>query len=374
MAITRQEDFARDEILPSWWANRIQDRIAAARFRLRRVSATTIEAVAGANDEASGLNVQGQWRFRETNVQRAHPGGAAGTYLVFVTAKAQAISNSPLPNTDNTDYAFDLAIVADGTTPAIVAGTVDVYRRVGRLTWDGAAITSLVQEVGSVGGAQLDDDVFAAGGDLVATRQPGGGFLLTAADNLATQAELDAHAALAGTAHIIPVVTTLPAMPVDGQEVYFLADAANGVVWHLKYRAADPSAYKWQVLSGAALFSEVVPGETRTNAAYGPLATAGPSIALPLAGDYDIDIGALAYASVPTQVFMSYAVGGAAAADADAASIDVNNNVENAYMVIQRRRRKPGLGAVSLIAQYRTPTGTGGWANRFMRALPVRVG
>jgi hypothetical protein len=38
------------------------------------------------------------------------------------------------------------------------------------------------------------------------------------------------------------LVTALPATPVDGQECHFVADATNGVVWHMKYRAADTSA------------------------------------------------------------------------------------------------------------------------------------
>lgn len=50
------------------------------------------------------------------------------------------------------------------------------------------------------------------------------------------------------------LVSTLPASPYDGQEVFYLADAAAGVVWHLCYRAASPSAYKWEFVGGASLF------------------------------------------------------------------------------------------------------------------------
>lgn len=151
----RHEQFVRDEILPSWFVNRLQDRIATlSRFRLTRSDATTVKVAAAANDAGAALNVQGLWRFVEADVTRAHPGGAAGTYLIFATAKAQAVDNVPDPNTDHSDYAFALSIVPNATTPPIVAGVVDVFRRVGRLEWDGAAITRIWQEVGAE--AELD--------------------------------------------------------------------------------------------------------------------------------------------------------------------------------------------------------------------------
>lgn len=180
MAITEQEHFVRDEILPSWFVNRLQQRIVGlTNLRLRWVSATTIDVPAGADADAVVINIAENWRFVDTAIPpQAHPGGAAGLYLVFVTAAEQDIVNTPDPNTDLTDYSFGLAIVANGATPAIVPGTVDVFRRVGHLTWDGAAITSLVQEVGDVSGAQLQDSALVSG-TVTATRQPGGGFLLT---------------------------------------------------------------------------------------------------------------------------------------------------------------------------------------------------
>lgn len=274
MAITRQEEFVRDEVLPSWWANRIQDRLAPMlKFRLRRVDATTIEAVAGADDDASALNIDGQWRFVEAPVQRAHPGGAAGFYTVWVTARAQDITNAPLPNTDETDYSFDLAIVEGiGAAPAIVPGVVDVARRVGRLEWDGDEIVQLWQEAGEVGGPQIRDDALTVGTGIVKQRQPDGSILFMLGDHAATHAPggddpLDltlsrrsgvyadrppASGALNGVTyfatdklmtwqciggawvlvHAQPVIVAggaaLPANPIDGQEM--LLDWTNGML------------------------------------------------------------------------------------------------------------------------------------------------
>src|SRR4051812_22380129 len=50
-------------------------------------------------------------------------------------------------------------------------------------------------------------------------------------------------------------VTSLPVSPVDGQEVYYVADATNGVLWHLRYNAASASAYKWEFVGGSPLES-----------------------------------------------------------------------------------------------------------------------
>lgn len=145
----QQEPFSRDEILPSWFCNRIQDRLAPlVRLRLELANPTTVQALAGTNDDASSLNIAGNWRFNEATVSRAHPGGAAGTYLIFATGRAQDIRQSPATNSDFTVYAWTLAIVPDLSTPPIVAGSVEIYRRIGRCVWSGTAITSLVQEVG----------------------------------------------------------------------------------------------------------------------------------------------------------------------------------------------------------------------------------
>lgn len=163
--------FVRDDILPSFWANAIQRLLSnyvAPNFRLTQQDATHVQVVAGANEDAAVIVIDGNWRWNEATVSRAHPGGAAATFDVFVTAKANAIVNAPAPFTDNTDYSFALAIVAAGATPPIVAGTVDLFRKIGELTWDGAAITSVTQLVG-VTPADVTQAEFDAG---IAGRQP----------------------------------------------------------------------------------------------------------------------------------------------------------------------------------------------------------
>ncbi|MCA1571253.1 MAG: hypothetical protein LC798_13220 [Chloroflexi bacterium] len=112
-------------------------------MRLRKAAVGTIEVTAGASDDLAGLAVDGNMRYREATVQRAHPGGAAGTYPVFAVMKEDDIRSSPLPYSDFTDYTFDLRIEPVGGTPAIVPGTVDGFRKIGEVVWDGAAITDV---------------------------------------------------------------------------------------------------------------------------------------------------------------------------------------------------------------------------------------
>jgi hypothetical protein len=89
-----------------------------------------------------------------------------------------------------------------------------------------------------------------------------------------------------------PIVTLLPSSPVDGQVINYLADAANGIVWRLRYRSAASGSYKWEFVGGSPLratgaFSFVV----GTINIWVDIAST-PSITPPLAGDYDIDFGA----------------------------------------------------------------------------------
>jgi hypothetical protein len=173
-----------------------------------------------------------------------------------------------------------------------------------------------------------------------------------------------------------PLVSSLPGSPVDGQECYYLADAVKGIVWHLRYRAASASAYKWEVLGGAALADEVMPAESTTSAAYTNLTTVGPQVTVPLAGDYDVTIGANIATPVTagTNSSMSYAIGATAAVDVDRLRTSAPT-ANNTWNVGSRTRRKTGLAAATaLVAKYKADAPTGYFEARVMAVLPVRVG
>lgn len=166
-----------------------------------------------------------------------------------------------------------------------------------------------------------------------------------------------------------PPITVLPTTPTDGQVVYYTADATNGVVWAFKYRTASASASKWEFAGGAPLTARVAASETTASTTYVALTTAGPSVALPFAGDYDVRIGGrIANTSGTDASAMSFDVGGTGAVDADAA-VGVTAGAVN----VASHVRKTGATAVTLTAKYRVVSGTGTFIERWMEVLPVRV-
>lgn len=153
----------------------------------------------------------------------------------------------------------------------------------------------------------------------------------------------------------------------DGDEVYLEVDAANGIEWHLVYRTAE-ATYKWRFLGGPPLSSEVATNETTASATYAALATAGPSVALPRAGDYTVDLGCFMYVGADTSVYHSYDIGVTGAVDVDG----VNFGASTATHLF-RTKRKAGLTAVSLVSKYKTAAGTAGFNSRALGVRPVRL-
>lgn len=90
------------------------------------------------------------------------------------------------------------------------------------------------------------------------------------------------------------VFTTLPVSPYDGQEVMYLADSTNGIVWHFKYRAGSASTHKWEFVGGSEILAGPVGGMSYSTASSLTTLTSGPSITVPIAGDYVARYGGLA--------------------------------------------------------------------------------
>jgi hypothetical protein len=167
-------------------------------------------------------------------------------------------------------------------------------------------------------------------------------------------------------------VLALPTSPVDGQEVYYVADSTNGVLWHLRYNAASSSAYKWEVVGSTALLSEVATAEAVSSATYVNLATVGPTVTLPLAGDYVIEHGT-EFDTSTSNIFaaQSYAIGATAAVDADFVELQASTGGTRVFG--SRRQRRNALAATALQTKYRT-SGSVTFSKRWLSATPVRVG
>jgi hypothetical protein len=171
------------------------------------------------------------------------------------------------------------------------------------------------------------------------------------------------------------LVTSLPPSPIDGQEVYFLADATNGVVWHLRYRAAAAGSYKWEFVGGSPLIHQIDTDEGGTTTAYADFATVGPQLTTPLAGDYVAEYGALSYQTVASvDNYYTPKLGGAATNDVDTALATFTGTSK--LVVHQRTRRFNALAASTLIKmQFKMSAGNAGsFRNRWLTITPVRVG
>lgn len=175
---------------------------------------------------------------------------------------------------------------------------------------------------------------------------------------------------------LIEAGTALPSSPSDGQSFYYVADTTNGVVWHLRYRSASASAYKWEYVGGSQLINTVFANEQYVGAAYGNLATSGPTVTVPLAGDYVVTIGFTGNNGQAGQVArMSYDIGATGAVDADSV-LYVTSVAAGNYATVTKPQRKNAIAASSaLTAKYKTAAGSGVYfQDRFMQVIPVRVG
>jgi hypothetical protein len=173
-----------------------------------------------------------------------------------------------------------------------------------------------------------------------------------------------------------PVVGALPGSPVDGQEIYYVADSANGVVWHLRYRTTSG---KWEFLGGSPVYVYNGAVVTRGATTYGAsnVPAGDPTFTLALAGDYLIEVAHVGYGDTAGRTnFTSYTVGATAAADADAARSPITAVGASPQYVGRLRSRKNGIAAGSAITmQHRIDgTGAGSFFNRELTIWPIRLG
>lgn len=183
--------FARESIYPSYFANRIQDFLSAARTDLRvsLKSSTDIQIVPDDELGLAAIAIEGRWRWVEETISRSHPGGAKGTYSVWAVATDNDVDNTPKPFSDHTDYDFDLRIT-NGIDPS---GTgVVIFEKIAEIDWSGTEIEAIRQSHGSVTGAMLEDGALPSksASDVEWTRQPGGGYLLQLKANSVGASEL----------------------------------------------------------------------------------------------------------------------------------------------------------------------------------------
>jgi hypothetical protein len=171
----------------------------------------------------------------------------------------------------------------------------------------------------------------------------------------------------------IPLVTSLPASPIDGQEIYYLADATNGIIWHLRYRASSSSAYKWEFVGGSSLLAETAADAGLTTT----IAVIGPSLTLPLAGNYDFGFGARSWqantAGASSNVWIY--LNGSQIANIDNWQGSPGTSI-TLWAGHTMRRTRGTATASGWVADLRgsVSTGSGIASARWLEICPVRVG
>lgn len=177
--------------------------------------------------------------------------------------------------------------------------------------------------------------------------------------------------------------TSLPSPGVDGQEIYYRADNTNGVIWHLRFRNVyngGSASYPWEYVGGPALHAvntSTVSTASTTYVTLTPGSGSDPAITVPLAGDYDIEVSALAgNDNANGAALCTYRIAtGAEAADGLSANY-YGAGALVGYSAPYVVSRATGIAASSSInLRYRSNSaGTSYFLQRRLRVRPVRVG
>jgi hypothetical protein len=163
---------------------------------------------------------------------------------------------------------------------------------------------------------------------------------------------------------------TPPASPIDGQQ--WAMPLSTGGVAVFRYNVGSASPYRWEFVGGPPLVAKVNTGESTISDIYTDLATVGPQITVPRAGDYLATMQAEGYSSVNGNVGTSLKKGAVAPSVVDELAIyGPNGNQTGASRVVEC----PGLAAGTVLQmQYRVIiAATGTFRYRHLFVIPLKV-
>jgi hypothetical protein len=143
----KNRDLDTGDVLPASLLDALQEYVStlASNVRLAVTSTTDVTMSGAAGSQQVALGIGGLWRYRTTAVATAIS-GAAGVRDLYVTATANDFRTTPTPDSDFTDYNFNLVATIPPATPS--GGGIVASRKIGEVDWDGSKITGLRQTVG----------------------------------------------------------------------------------------------------------------------------------------------------------------------------------------------------------------------------------
>lgn len=170
------------------------------------------------------------------------------------------------------------------------------------------------------------------------------------------------------------IVEALPSEAEVGNTCTF--KVAAGIYWQL--RKTGEETYPWAYVGGPPLYAFIHGNSSRASSTYGDLASgAGPTVTVPLKGEYDILHGARRWTGPNAQdQFCSYVIGETAANDEDAITwYHSGLTVEANYHGTMSRRKTVSSASSAITLKYKTASGgSAEWAKRWLRVTPLRVG
>jgi hypothetical protein len=170
-----------------------------------------------------------------------------------------------------------------------------------------------------------------------------------------------------------PLVTSLPSAPIDGQEIRYVADATNGVIWNLRYRAASSSTYKWEFIGGGSLMDYQSGVLSFTDNTFGGAVANTPSVTVNIPGVYLIQFGAYMYGTTTTARNLRMGVDGCgiSATDTESVVADQVTSVMGVQAMNQFRATLTTTGTLS--CKYKTSALTSQAQMRSLNIIPIRV-
>jgi hypothetical protein len=167
-----------------------------------------------------------------------------------------------------------------------------------------------------------------------------------------------------------------PTSPVDQQLAILQVDATNGIEWLFVYNAGSASPYKWECIGGAPLTAFIGTNEILAGlGAWSNLATDGPSITVPRAGDYEAHGSANVFAGGAAGGYgrdqVGIAIGNTNATYTHAVNI---NQAANDYGNANPQGVFTGLSASAVLKlRYVVSVANHSFEQRYLDVRPIRI-